>query len=263
MNNWKKWISQLLLTALVLLLPLHANAETQTGHASIESVETLAVEAMDQAPQISQTDAANWNLTLETLRMPGAYARFQVTVVNDGTAALTLRESSRTDFPSEDLYLNVILDGGAQTLAPGERLTITVEVGWDAASTRNLEETEYGSFSLTLFCTGDEVSVGPAPSDDPADNPAKDPTGDPSDNPAKDPAGEPSDNPGNGASSGHTDHHSSGGSKGHASDTSDSPAVSNSAPRTGDASQPVLWMAVFLISASALLLAGLLYRRKH
>lgn len=251
MNNWKKWIPQLLLTALVLLLPLHANAETQTGHASIESVEILAVEAMDQAPQISQTDAANWNLTLGTLRMPGAYARFQVTVVNDGTAALTLRESSRTDFPSEDLYLNVILDGGAQTLAPGERLTITVEVGWDAASTRNLEETEYGSFSLTLFCTGDEISMGPAPSDDPADNPAKDP------------AGEPSDNPGNGASSSHTDHHSSGGSKGHASDTSDSPAVSNSAPRTGDASQPVLWMAVLLISASALLLAGLLYRRKH
>lgn len=161
MSIWKKWLPQLLVTALILLLPLRANAETLTGHAGIENVELLASEAMDGTPQISRTDAQTCDLTLGTLRMPGAYARFRVTIVNDGTAALTLRDSSRTDFPSEDLYLNVMPDNGMATLAPGERLDIEVEVGWDAASARNIEETEYGSFTLVLNCTGDEISVEP------------------------------------------------------------------------------------------------------
>lgn len=161
MSIWKKRLPQLLLTALVLLLPMRVHAETLTAHASIESVELLACEAMDGTPQISKADAKTWNLTLGTLKMPGAYARFQVTVVNDGNAVLAVRESSRTDFPAKDLYLNVMSDENAETLAPGERRIITAEVGWDTASARNIETTEHGSFSLTLSCTGDEITLEP------------------------------------------------------------------------------------------------------
>lgn len=241
MSILKKRLPQLLLTALILLLPLRANAETPTAHASIENVDLLACEAMDGTPEISKADAQTWNLTLGTLKMPGAYARFQVTVINDGTAVLTVRESSRTDFPAEDLYLNVMSDENAETLAPGERRILTAEVGWDSASVRNIEKTEYGSFSLTLSCTGDEIALEPG--DETPDN----------ENPGNESPG------GTGSGSGKKTHSSQSDSAGASGGT----ISQNNVPRTGDSSRPALWMSVLFCSAAALFLAVLLYRRKH
>lgn len=168
MRKIAKSCSGLLLAvlSLVLLFPFgEVHAKTKQGHASVESVKVTASGAMQGEPTVTEVNAQAWQVTLGNLTMPGAYAQFEVVVVNDGTADLTITESHQTDFPAEDLYLDVSVVSGGNTLKPGERITLLVETGWDEASAANFEEKVYGTFSLVLYCEGDSVIVGPDSSD--------------------------------------------------------------------------------------------------
>lgn len=106
------------------------------------------------------------------LDRPGAWASFSFTVENRGSAGAVLSDVLQTDETPEDIQVSFGISNGdaGETLAPGERCTVSVVVQADPQMTGTRLEAG-GDFSLVLVyraggehspATGDSFPLWPA-----------------------------------------------------------------------------------------------------